>query len=381
MMRSCIVIPAYQPEDILLSYVSKLLEANAGPVLVVDDGSRESCRAIFDRLSGMENCTVLHHPVNRGKGAALKTAIHWYRTHSGDYRDCCGIVTADCDGQHAVEDVLRLARAMEKHPDSLILGCRDFGEDTPRRSAMGNRVTSFAMNLLYDIHLKDTQTGLRGLPNALLEGAEKLRGDRYEYELNMLLWAKQASAPFVVLPIQTIYFNNNAGTHYRAVADSMRILGQLLVGLVQYGVSSLVSALADVVIYALLVKWILAPAPLTQRLFFSAVIARILSSVINYFLNRRLPYMRNKSPITIVKYYILWLFQLAASFGFVWLFCTGLRFDELIAKLIVDILLALFSYQIQLRWVFRIPKEKILAKVREDERQGGVKEDAQDAGI
>lgn len=377
-MRSCIVIPAYQPENILVSYVRKLLESKVGPVLVVDDGSRADCQPIFDQLAGMEDCIVLHHPVNRGKGAALKTAIHWYRTHPGDYEGCSGIVTADCDGQHAVEDVLRLAAAMEQRPDSLILGCRDFGEDTPRRSAMGNRVTSFAMNLLYDIRLKDTQTGLRGLPNALLEGAEKLRGNRYEYELNMLLWAKQHAAPFVVIPIQTIYFNNNAGTHYRAVADSMRILGQLLRGLVQYGVGSLISALADVLIYALLVKWVLAPAPLTQRLFLSAVIARVLSSVVNYFFNRSLPFMRNKSLVTIVKYYVLWLFQLAASFGFVWLSCTWLQFDELIAKLLVDILLALFSYQIQLRWVFRIPKENTGLR---SEQRGGAEENAQDAGI
>lgn len=58
--------------------------------------------------------------------------------------------------------MLKLAQAMEEQPGSLILGCRNFGEDTPRRSAMGNRVTSFAMDLLYDIHLKDTQTGLPG---------------------------------------------------------------------------------------------------------------------------------------------------------------------------------------------------------------------------
>lgn len=161
----------------------------------------------------------------------------------------------------------------------------------------------------------------------------------------MLLWAKQQSAPFVIIPIQTIYYNNNSGSHYRSVVDSLRILGQLLRGLAQYGLGSLISALADILIYALLVKWILAPAPLTQRLFLSAVIARTFSSVINYFFNRSLPYMRNKSLSTIVKYYVLWLFQLAASFSFVWLFCTCLHFDELIAKLLVDVLLALLSYK------------------------------------
>lgn len=353
-MYSCVVIPAYQPGDLLISYVQSLRTAKIGPIIVINDGSNPECQPIFDELSEIEDCTVLHHPVNRGKGAALKTAIHWYLEHQDSlYRECDGIVTADCDGQHAVMDVCAIARAMAEKPETLVLGCRDFGENTPKRSATGNRVTSWAMKALYNVELRDTQTGLRGISNQLLEGAGKLRGDRYEYELNMLLWAKQIGVPFNIVSIQTIYFDNNSASHYRTVRDSLRIAGQLLRGLAQYGLSSLLSALVDVTAYALLVKLLLGWLPLTSRMLLATIAARVISSVVNYICNRRLPYMRNKRvSATVVRYYILWFFQLAASFLGSWLLCRGLGLDELTAKYLVDILLAIASYQVQLRWVF-----------------------------
>jgi len=338
----------------LIPYVKALQDAEVGPIMIVDDGSGADCLPIFDQLSAMEGCMVLRHPVNQGKGAALKTAIRWYIEHQDTlYHDCIGIVTADCDGQHAVPDVCAIARAMAEKPNALVLGCRDFGENTPKRSATGNRVTSRVMKALYNVDLQDTQTGLRGLSNQLLAGAAKLRGNRYEYELNMLLWARQSGIPFKIVPIETIYFDNNSGSHYRTVRDSLRIAGQLLRGLAQYGLSSLLSALVDVVAYALLVKLVFSWLPLTSRMLLATIVARVISSVVNYACNRKLPYMRNKRvSTTVVRYYILWFFQLAASFLGSWLLCSCLGFDELVAKYLVDILLAIASYQIQLRWVF-----------------------------
>lgn len=355
LLRCCVVIPAYEPGELLVPYVRELRAAEVGPVLVVDDGSSAGCGPIFEALSGLNEVEVLHHPANKGKGAALKTAIQWYLAHEGStYEGCGGIVTADCDGQHTVEDVCAVAKAMEAFPERLVLGCRDFGGDTPKRSAAGNNATSWAMRALYNVDLKDTQTGLRGLSNGMLPGAGKIRGSRYEYELNMLLWAKQQGITFQVIPIQTIYIDNNSGSHYRTVRDSVRIALQLLRGLAQYGLSSLLSAFVDVAAYAVLVKLVLARLPLTTRMFWATIAARVVSSVVNYACNRKLPYMRNKKvSTTMVRYYILWFFQLAASFLASWFLCTQLHISELVAKYLVDILLAVVSYQIQLRWVFQ----------------------------
>lgn len=358
-MPCCIAIPAYCPTPALIGYVRALLSAQSGPVAVVDDGSGDGCREIFAALNAMEGCTVLRHPENRGKGAAIKTAIRWYRS---ECQGLTGLVTADCDGQHTVPDVLRLAEALARSPDCLILGTRTFGPGTPRRSAAGNRVISAVMKALYGIDLQDTQTGLRALPNALLPTLETLSGDRYEYELNMLLHANRLCVPFVTVPIETVYFDNNAGSHFRTVADTLRIVALLTRGLIQYGLSSAVSALVDVAVYGFLVKFSLRSLPFASRLVLAAAGARVLSSVVNYSCNRKLPYVQNPRIFpTLLRYYILWAGQLTASIGLVWLLHLLLGIDELPAKLAVDLLLAAVSYQVQMRWVFRVDRPRLPA--------------------
>lgn len=362
-MDCCIVIPAYCPSPALTGYASELLAAQSGPVAVVDDGSGPAYSAVFDALAELPGCTVLRHPRNLGKGAAIKTAIRWYRSSGAELG---GIITADCDGQHTVRDVLRLAAALAEAPDSLILGVRTFGPGTPPKSAAGNRIISRLMSVLYGIELEDTQTGLRALPNRLLPTLESLPGDRYEYELNMLLQANRMCVPFITVPIETLYFNNNAGSHFRAVADTLRIAALLSVGLIQYALSSAASAIVDVAFYGLLVKFVLDGLPFSLRLALAAAGARVISSLVNYTCNRKLPYVQNERLFpTLLRYYALWACQLTASIGLVWTLHEWLGMDELWAKLIVDLGLAAASYQVQMRWVFRMDRDRGSAPARE----------------
>lgn len=356
-MKCCVVIPAYEPGESFVPYVQELLAQGQIQVLAVDDGSGESYAWIFQALERLEGCTVLRHPVNRGKGAALKTAFTWYLEHLP--KNCPGVVTADCDGQHRVEDVLAVQSALVEREGALILGSRDFGPDTPARSLSGNRASAAALSLLYGIRLRDTQTGLRGIPNRLLTGLCQMAGERFEYELNMLVYARQQCVDMVEIPIQTIYFDNNRGSHFRTFADAGRIVLVLLGSVVQYAGAAALSVVIDVGVYALMVKALLTPLSLSTRIFFSTVIARVLSSTANYACNRTLPYVQNKGVwSTLWKYYVLWLCQLCASFGGTWLLTEVLGVDELLGKLLVDIVLAVLSYQVQLRWVFRAERGK-----------------------
>lgn len=227
----CVIIPAYQPEEELIRYTAELLSAGVR-VVVVDDGSGASYGAVFGQLGELPGCTVLRHADNQGKGAAIKTAVCWCL--NGE-QTAAGVVTADCDGQHSVKDVLRVIEAVAANPKALVLGCRSFGAEVPGRSAMGNRLISGGMKLLYGIELEDTQTGLRGIPKSLMGDLTELPGDRYEYELNMLLSMSSEGVPFIAVPIQTIYFNNNSGSHFRPLRDSLRIAAQLCAGIVRYG--------------------------------------------------------------------------------------------------------------------------------------------------
>ena len=356
-MNCCVIIPAYEPGEEFVPYVRQLLAQGQVQVLAVDDGSGAEYASIFQALEGLEGCTVLRHPVNRGKGAALKTAFGWYLAHRPEL--CPGVVTADCDGQHQVEDVMKVHGALAREGEALILGSRDFGPGTPARSLSGNRASAAALSLIYGIRLGDTQTGLRGIPNGMLPGLCQVKGDRFEFELNMLVYARQQCVKIVEVPIQTVYFDNNRGSHFRTFSDAGRIVLVLLSSVVQYAGAAALSVVIDVGVYALLVKVLLTGLPLSGRIFFSTIAARVLSSVANYACNRTLPYVQNKGVwSTLWKYYLLWLCQLCASFGGTWLLTGVLGVDELLGKLLVDIVLALLSYQVQLRWVFRAQRGK-----------------------
>ena len=349
-----VVIPAYQPDERLSRYVADLKASGFTAITVVDDGGGPAYAALFDALE-REGCRVLRHEVNRGKGAALKTA---FRLLEAD-PDLDAVVTADCDGQHTAEDVRLVVEGLKKAPDTLVLAQRRFDKNTPKRSLAGNRATSFALRVLYDICLPDTQTGLRGIPAGMLSELAELKGDRYDYELNMLMWAKRSAVEFTQIPIEALYFDNNEGSHYRTLADSLPILFRILSGALHYSFSAVLSAVADVLVYCLLVKLLFAAWPLGSRVLVAAVIARTASSMVNYLCNRRLPTAQNRGISgTIWKYYCLWAVQLVVSITGTTLLCEFAGMGEMLAKLLTDLLLALASYQVQLRWVFGGKGEK-----------------------
>mgnify|MGYP001474535445 CR=1 FL=1 len=228
MRNYVIVIPALNPTESLIDYVKALLAKGARHILVVNDGSHEKCNYIFEEICFIERCTVLTHHKNKGKGRALKTAFVYFLDH---FRDMSGVITADADGQHSVEDVFKVADALSPEHSEIALGIRDFRQTyVPGRSQLGNKITSFLFYLLFHYKLEDTQTGLRGIPASQLPWMIDLKGERYEYEINMLIHARFRKIPFHKVPIQTLYFNRNESSHYHPLFDSFKIFLKLLRG-------------------------------------------------------------------------------------------------------------------------------------------------------
>ena len=227
MMNRVVVIPALNPGIELIALVSELIKLSCFNIVVVNDGSHPDHQNIFTELATFEDTVVLSHEENLGKGAALKTAFNYCYKH---FSEAQGVVTADCDGQHSPADILGISDTLAENQDSLILGARNFsGLDIPKRSLMGNRFTSKVYKFFYKVDLADTQTGLRGIPLKFLDWMKTMEGDHYEYEINMLINAKYRKIPIINHPIQVIYFNNNQGSHYKTVRDSVRI-GKIMYG-------------------------------------------------------------------------------------------------------------------------------------------------------
>ena len=227
-----VIIPSYEPDEKLITLLTALQEAGIRHVIVVDDGSGTRYASFFERAAAFENCEVLRHAVNLGKGRALKTAFNHCLLASGGItggagsvcRGIPGCVTADSDGQHTPADILACMRRLWDNPESLILGCRDFdGPAVPARSSFGNKCTRQVFRYLLGLSVSDTQTGLRAIPAFFMEKLLEVKGERFEYETNMLIEAKNLNIRVLEVPVKTIYIEENKTSHFNPIRDSLRI--------------------------------------------------------------------------------------------------------------------------------------------------------------
>jgi glycosyltransferase involved in cell wall biosynthesis len=220
-----VLIPARHLEPALGPLVDSLLDAGIGSIILVDDGSPREDKEGFDSFALKDRVHLLHHGVNRGKGRALKTGTQYFLN---TFPEFTGLVTADADGQHASEDILRVANALLASEDRAILGCRKFEGSVPIRSRFGNALTRTIFRLVSGFRVSDTQTGLRAFPASLLPGLAALRGERYEYEMTVLVFLYLHGNVPLEVPILTIYNENNRSSHFKPVRDSIRIYSVLL---------------------------------------------------------------------------------------------------------------------------------------------------------
>ena len=357
-MDYLIVIPALNPKSDLTDYVDSLLANGYSNILVVDDGSREDCSFIFDAINAKDGCRVYKHDVNLGKGRSLKDAMNIYMS---DYRDSLGgMITVDSDGQHVVEDVAKIASAMSANNNSLIMGARDFSLDNvPWKSRFGNKCTVTALKLFIGGNISDTQTGLRGIPNNLIDRFRNLPGDRFEYETVMLIDAISTGCDIIEVPIRTVYIDNNSETHFHPVIDSFKIYKVILGTFFKYILSSLSSFLIDYGLFCGLFYVLSAMSwPQSRSIWVSTVAARILSSLFNYTVNKKIVFNSSKGPVTLIMYYLLCVIQMAASAGLVSLVSLSGTVIVQLAKIIVDTLLFLISYRIQKKYIFGTASKK-----------------------
>lgn len=353
-MNSAVIIPALNPGEELLDYIRALTARGVKKVILVDDGSAPEYQSVFAAAREIPECDVLVHEVNRGKGRALKDAFSRYRKAGYD-RSFNGVITADADGQHTAEDVEKVSRAMDEASHDggrvLVLGEREFGNDVPFRSKFGNSITAVLFRALYHIKLRDTQTGLRGLPNEVIDEFTELDGERYEYEMNMLIRCSEKKIPIKSVTIETIYLEGNKSSHFNPLVDSFKIYRLLLGTFFRYTLSSLSSFLIDIGMFQLLVMLL---KPVTGNYIFASTVgARVISAVYNYTVNRKLVF-KSKSTVASsgVRYFVLCVVQMILSALLVSFFYGIIKIPESLVKIVVDTVLFLISYRIQKRFVF-----------------------------
>lgn len=330
-----VLVPAFEPDERLVALVRAL---RGRPVVVVDDGSGPAYAAVFAAAAD-EGAAVLTHATNRGKGRALKTGFeHVARAFPG-----YGVVCADCDGQHTPADILAVAEHARAGGTAVVLGARQFTGDVPLRSRFGNACTRLAFRAGTGCAVQDTQTGLRAYPAHMLPWLLGVRGERFEYELVVLLRAAQEGLPVEEVTIATVYLDGNSSSHFRPVVDSARIYAPLL----RFTASSLLAFVVDAVVLVLLMT-------ATGSLLVSVLGARVVSSAVNFVVNRFWVFRRRtRDPVRreAVAYWLLAAGLMAAGYGSLWAL-TAAGIPLLVAKVVTDLALFVVGFQVQRTAVF-----------------------------
>ncbi len=347
-----VIIPSYEPDEKLITLLHALQAVEIRHVIVVDDGSGEAYTPFFRQAEAMENCTVLYHAVNLGKGRALKTAFNYCLR---EFHGAPGCVTADSDGQHMPADILACMRALWEDQESLILGCRNFdGPKVPARSSFGNKCTRQVFRYLLGLSVSDTQTGLRAIPAFFMRKLMQVRGERFEYETNMLIETKDMNIPIVEVPVETVYIEENKTSHFNPVTDSLRIY--LVFG--KFLFSSLSSSVLDLLLFQMFcamlqrAEGVLSGIPYIVA---ATVGARVISAVYNFLINYRVVFKsRAGVAVTIGKYAMLAVCQMACSAFLVNMLYGLIGGAEVGVKMPVDILLFFISFAIQREFVYRV---------------------------
>lgn len=346
-----VIIPSYEPDNKLITLLEALEQAGISHVVVVDDGSGAQYEAIFEQAEEMDHCTVLRHAVNLGKGRALKTAInHCLRVYS----EAPGCVTADSDGQHTPADILACMCKLWENPQALILGCRDFdAPSVPARSSFGNKCTRKVFRYLLGLSVSDTQTGLRAIPACFMKELMQVKGERFEYETNMLIETKNLNIPILEVPVETVYIEENKTSHFNPIKDSVRIY--LVFG--KFLFSSLSSSVLDLLLFHILC---MAFQPFGEEIrgipyiVAATVGARVISAVYNFLINYRVVFQsKGNLAVTAGKYGLLAVCQMLCSAFLV----NGLHGliggTEVFIKMPVDVFLFFASFVIQREFVYR----------------------------
>ena len=350
MEENVLVIPSLNPDenflDLLDDFKSKISENNIKlSIVVVNDGSLKKFDAIFEKIKE-KNIVVLKHAVNLGKGRALKTAFNYILNETKNLKS---VVTADSDGQHLIEDIIYCLENSNKNLDTLILGKRDFDknlksgkEKIPFKSKFGNKMTRWIFKYLLGLNINDTQTGLRAFSKNQVKDFLEVKGERFEYETNMLIDNKNLGYKFKEVPIHTVYIKNNESSHFNPIRDSIAIYSLFF----KYIIVAILSFAIDISLFGIfrIFKFTILNA---------TIIARVLSSILNYTLNRNKVF-KSFNKKSLLKYYILVIIQMFVS-GYSVKFLHKVIINEnvIFLKIIIDLIIFVVNYYIQREWVFK----------------------------
>lgn len=215
-LNCCVIVPTYNNRLTIAKIIEDVLEYTSN-LIVVNDGSTDDTATILEKYT--ERALVIGYEQNRGKGFALRTAFKAALEKGYRYA-----ITIDSDGQHYPSDFVLFLDAIEKSPDSFIIGSRNLNqENVPKKNSFGNKFSNFWYTVATGIKLHDTQTGFRLYP---IQKLKKMHffSTKYEFELEVLVKAAWKRINIIPIAINVYYPKpEERVTHFRPGKDFFRI--------------------------------------------------------------------------------------------------------------------------------------------------------------
>ena len=223
-MKYIPIFSCYNPPVEFINIIKELIKNKFKNIIVIDGGSDKF--KVFPKIKKIKECILLVNNGNFGKGASLKVGINYYKNHF--INKYLGFTMMDCDLQHLVTDMINVGNKMLE-TDNFTIGVRNFNlKNVPFKNKMGNKITSWTFKKIYKVYIKDTQTGLRGIPNRLVDIVLSSYGDRYEYEINMLIDIVLKKEKIEEVEIATIYLEDKEKhSYFNSLKDSFLIYKEL----------------------------------------------------------------------------------------------------------------------------------------------------------
>jgi glycosyltransferase involved in cell wall biosynthesis len=339
-MKATIIIPALNPEiEKLTTLVTELKRLGFDDFIIVNDGSNPEYEETFQKFAKEGEITYLRHAINLGKGAALKTAFNEFLyTRPGRVA-----VTVDADGQHAPEDILKVASAGIEHTEHLVLGNRTGKSPQPFRSRFGNKISQIIFRMVTGVHVDDTQTGLRVWPGKLMLAMLKSTSMGYDFETESLLWGLQNNIPLKQISIQKLYFDDNRLSHFNPIRDSILIYWVI----VRFCLGSITIASFDYFLFMLMYNW-------TENIPQSIIMSRAGATVLAFFIAKNLVF-KEKSKNSIhqfIKFVILVALLGALSISITSALAWYWEIPVFLAKAMAESILLIVSFTAQRQMIF-----------------------------
>jgi glycosyltransferase involved in cell wall biosynthesis len=186
-------------------------------VIVVDDGSTDSTA----KVAALAGATVVRHPQNKGKGAAVQTILAEARKRNPDV-----LVLLDADAQHDPNEIPVLIKPISEGFD-LVIGSREAQEaKTPRYRRIGKEVIFRSSRLASRTNVYDSESGFRALSPKAINGLD-LKANGFAVESEMITFAADKKLKITEVPISNIYTKDGSTLH--PIRHGIDVLSRIIV--------------------------------------------------------------------------------------------------------------------------------------------------------